>query len=172
MIVTIGGPIGSGKTTVAKAIARQFGLRHISAGLIFREMASEKGMSLEEFSKLAEEDDSFDRKVDQKQQELAKEGNAVVDGRLSGVFIDADIKLWLTAPFELRAQRVTKREKKDLKTVKSEMEKRGESEASRYRKLYNIDVGDLSRYDAVLNTALWSAEGVIKIIGTMIEVRS
>lgn len=171
MIVTIGGPIGSGKTTVAKAIAKRFGLRHISAGLIFREMASENGLSLEEFSKLAEKDDSFDKIVDQRQQEMAKDGNAVVDGRLSGAFIDSDIKIWLTAPFDLRAQRVAKREEKELDTAKADMKKREQSEASRYRKLYNIDIGDLSRYDAVLNTALWSADGVIKIIGTMVEVR-
>jgi cytidylate kinase len=171
MIVTIGGPIGSGKTTVAQAIAERFGFRHISAGIVFRGMAEEKGLSLEEFSRLAEKDSSFDKTVDEKQKELAKDGNAVVDGRLSGRFIDAEVKIWLTAPLNLRAERVSKRENKTFEQARVELEKREESEAIRYKRLYNINLYDVSGYDVVLNTALWSAEGVIKIIETLIEVK-
>ncbi|MFQ5800774.1 MAG: (d)CMP kinase [Candidatus Hydrothermarchaeales archaeon] len=172
MIITIGGPIGSGKTTVAKAVAERFGLRHISAGIIFREMAKERRLSLEEFSRVAEGDESFDKIVDEKQKELAKKGNAVVDGRLSGRFIEeADIKIWLTAPIELRAERVSKRENKTLKQATEELKKREKSEAARYKRLYGINLYDISGYDVVLNTTLWSAEGVIKIIETLIEVK-
>lgn len=171
MIITIGGPIGSGKTTVASSIAKRFGLRHLSAGVIFREMAKEKGLSLEEFSRLAEKDPSFDRLVDERQRSLAKKGNAVVDGRLSGRFIDGALKIWLTAPFDMRIDRVAKRENVTLKEARAATEKRERSEAARYKKQYNIDLYDLSHYDVVLNTALWSAEGVIEIIETLIEVK-
>ncbi|RMF89677.1 MAG: AAA family ATPase [Methanobacteriota archaeon] len=171
MIVTIGGPIGSGKTTVAKAIARRFNLRHISAGSVFREMARERGMSLEEFSGLAEKDPSFDKIVDERQRELASEGDAVVDGRLSGRFIDADVKIWLTAPLELRVGRVARREGKDPREAEREVKRREESEALRYKSLYGIDLYDTSGYDVVLNTALWDAEGVVKIIETLLEVK-
>jgi cytidylate kinase len=171
MIITIGGPIGSGKTTVASAIAKKFGLRHISAGIIFREMARQKGLSLEDFSRLAESDDSFDHLVDGRQKELASEGNAVVDGRLSGRLIDGDIKVWLTAPFDLRVDRVAKREGMEIEQARKDMDIREKSEATRYKKIYNIDLYDLSHYDVVLNTALWSAEGVIKIIETLIEAK-
>ncbi len=171
MILTVGGPIGSGKTTVASAVAKRFGLRHISAGVIFREMARQRGLSLEDFSKLAESDDSFDQMVDARQKELASGGSAIVDGRLSGRFIEDDIKIWLTAPFELRAQRIAKREGVDLSKAASDMQKREKSEATRYKKIYNIDIYDISHYDVVLNTALWSAEGVIEIIETLIEAR-
>jgi cytidylate kinase len=162
MKISIGGPIGVGKTTVASAIAKRFELRHISAGMIFREMAIQKGLSLEEFSKLAESDDSFDHLVDGRQTELASEGSAVVDGRLSGRLIDGDITIWLTAPFNLRAERVAKRESIDLAQARKDMEIREKSEATRYKKIYNIDLYDLSHYDVVLNTALWSAEGVMQ----------
>jgi len=171
MILTVGGPIGSGKTTVASAVAKRFNLRHISAGVIFREMARQKDLSLTDFSKLAETDNSFDELVDARQKELASEGNAIVDGRLSGRFIDGDIKIWLTAPFKLRAQRVAKREEVDITTARADMQKREKSEATRYKKIYSIDIYDLSHYDVVLNTALWSAEGVIEIIETLIEAR-
>lgn len=172
MIITIGGPIGSGKTTVASAIAGLYGFKHVSAGLIFRKMAKENGLTLEEFSELAEKDPFYDKRVDERQKALAKEGNAVVDGRLSGRFIEGDIKIWLTAPFGLRAQRVAQRDGKELKLATDEMQNREKSEATRYKKIYNINVYDLSIYDVVLNTALWGAEGVIKIIGTLIEVKT
>ncbi|MFV2041339.1 MAG: (d)CMP kinase, partial [Candidatus Hydrothermarchaeales archaeon] len=142
MILTVGGPIGSGKTTVASAVAKRFGLRHISAGVIFREMARQRGLSLEDFSKLAESDDSFDQSVDRRQKELAKEGSAIVDGRLSGRFIDGDIKIWLTAPFDLRAQRIAKREGVDISKAREDMKKREKSEATRYKKIYSIDIYD------------------------------
>lgn len=171
MIITIGGAIGSGKTTVASAIAKNFDFTHVSAGRIFREMAKEKGLNLEEFSKIAEDDDSFDLEVDERQKALVKKGNAVVDGRLSGRFIDGDIKIWLTAPFENRVERVANREGKDIGAAREEMKRREKSEVTRYKKLYNIDMFDLSEYDVVLNTGLWRAEGVIKIIQRLIEVK-
>ncbi|RLG57107.1 MAG: cytidylate kinase, partial [Candidatus Hydrothermarchaeota archaeon] len=65
LVITISGLIGSGKTTVAKALAEKLMLRHVQAGMVFREMAKERGMSLQEFSKLAEKDKSFDRLVDE-----------------------------------------------------------------------------------------------------------
>ncbi len=171
MIITIGGPIGSGKSTVAEAVAKRFGLVHVSAGAIFRQMAEERGLSLQEFSKIAEKDHSFDREIDDRQMKLVKKGNAVVDGRLSGRFIDGDLKIWLTAPADLRAQRVSKREDKTFKDAKEEMEKREKSEAARYKNIYDINLYDLSDYDVVLNTAHWDAAGVIKIIEKLIEVK-
>ncbi len=169
MIITIGGPIGSGKTTVARALASKFGLRHISAGQVFRQMARERGMSLEEFSKYAEKNLELDRAIDKKQMELAKSGNAVVDGRLSGLLIDADLKIWLKASLEVRAKRVAERESKDFNVALKETKIRERSENKRYKKIYNFDLSDLSVYDVVLNTELWSAEDVINIIYVMVS---
>lgn len=170
MIVTIGGDIGSGKSTVAKAVAEKFKLKHISAGETFREMAKERGMDLAEFSKFAEGNHELDREVDDRQTEMARmAGDAVVDGRLSGVLLkEAALKIWLKAPMEERAKRVAKREKKEYKQALRETEEREASELGRYRTIYGIDLRDLSPYDAVLNTQLWGPEEVINIIGQMI----
>ncbi len=169
MIITIGGAVGSGKTTVAKALAKRFGLRHISAGEVFREMAKEKGMTLQEFSKYAENNHEIDKELDRRQIELARQGNAVIDGRLTGWLIDADVKIWLTAPLEVRAKRVEKRENKSFQTALEETRDREESEAKRYKEIYNIEISDMSPYDIVLNTQLWNAESVIEIIEKMIS---
>lgn len=167
MIVTVSGLIGSGKTTVAEAIKRKFEFRHISAGMIFREMARERGVSLEEFTKLAEGNHDFDRKVDKKQREMV-EGNTVIDGRLSGWMVDADLKIWLKAPLETRARRVAEREKKSYEEALRETRQREKSELKRYREVYGIDLQDISSYDVVINTELWSAKDVIKIVENII----
>jgi len=169
MIITVGGLIGSGKTTVARALAKTFKLRHISAGEVFREMAVKRGLSLAEFSELAESDHSLDKEVDERQEELASSGNAVVDGRLSGWMLDADFKIWLKAPLEVRIKRIAKRENKDFKQALEETKHREESELKRYREIYGIDIHDLSPYDVVINTGLWDADEVISIIEKMIS---
>jgi len=169
LVITISGLIGSGKTTVAKALAEKLKLRHVQAGMVFREMAKERGMSLQEFSKLAEKDKSFDRLVDERQKELAKQGNVVIDGRLSGWLIDADLKIWLKASLDERAKRVAKRENKDYETALKETRERERSELKRYKEIYGIDLNDLSPYDFVINTELWSAEVIVETIKNLVE---
>ncbi len=169
MIITVGGLIGSGKTTVAKALAKTFKLKHISAGEVFRSMAEERGISLEELTKLAEKNHDLDREVDEKQKKLAT-GNAVVDGRLSGWLLGADLKIWLKAPLEVRVRRVVKREGKGFEQVVEETKRREESEIKRYREIYKIDISDMSPYDAVINTSLWDAEEVVSIAAKMVEL--
>ena len=43
MLLTISGPIGSGKSTVAAALAEELSYEHVSGGDIFRELAAERG---------------------------------------------------------------------------------------------------------------------------------
>jgi cytidylate kinase len=165
MIVTIGGPIGSGKTTVAQAVAEKFGFTHVSAGVVFRELAREKGITLEEFSKLAEENPEYDKELDARQIELAEKAeNAVIDGRLSGLIMDADLKVWLRASLETRAKRVCEREDKELSEALDDVKNRGDSELKRYKEIYDIDLRDLKPYDIVINTELFSAEEVTSIV--------
>lgn len=169
MIITISGPTGSGKTTVARGLAERFHMRHISAGEVFRRMAEERGLSLLEFSKLAEGDAALDREVDERQRAMAREGNAIVDGRLSGWLLEADLKIWLKAPLEVRAARVAKREGKAYDVALRETREREESELGRYKRIYKIDLRDLSPYHVVLETSLWSAEKIVEIVGVMVE---
>ncbi|MDI6654952.1 MAG: AAA family ATPase [Candidatus Hydrothermarchaeota archaeon] len=169
MIITVGGLIGSGKTTVVKALAKKFKLKHVSAGEVFRSMAEERGLSLEELTKLAEKNHDLDKEVDEKQKKLAA-SDAIVDGRLSGWLIDADLKIWLRAPLEVRAKRVARRENKSFEQALKETKRREESEAKRYREIYKIDIADMSPYNAIIDTSLWSAEEVISIIEKMVSL--
>ena len=46
MLITISGLPGSGKTTVARLVARDLGLEHVYAGNIFRHQAEAQGLTL------------------------------------------------------------------------------------------------------------------------------
>jgi len=166
MKITISGPPGSGTTTIAKIVSRKLNLKLISAGEIFRQLASQRGMTLEEFGRYAEEHPEIDTLIDRTQKELAeKEANAVVEGRLSGWMVkNADLKVWIFADAEVRYRRIAQRERKDVSIIRQETKLREETEKRRYKKFYGIDIDDWSIYDLIVNSARFSAEEIAELI--------
>jgi cytidylate kinase len=163
MLITVSGPAGSGKTTLAASLAEQLGYEHVSGGDIFRDIAAERDMTPLELNHLAEEDDQIDRDLDRRLRSIARERDDVVlESRLAGWMAGefADFRLWLDAPLDVRAARVADREEKSVDQARTETQKRAESEALRYEEYYGIDITDLSIYDLVVNTARWGPDGV------------
>lgn len=171
MIITLSGLPGSGKTSVAKELVSKYGFVIISAGEQFRKLAAERGMSLEEFGRLAEADATIDLAIDQRQKALAiKEKMAIVEGRLAGrTMIEAEIKIWLKTSLEVRAKRISKRENIPYDQALEETRVREASESARYKKYYNIDQNDLLCYDLVIDTSKWDVAGVTDIISKAID---
>lgn len=171
MKITISGPPGSGKTTVAKILSERLKIKLISAGEVFRRLAFEKGMSLEEFSKHAELNPEIDILVDKVQREMAeKEKDAIIEGRLSGWMIkNAELKVYIFADAEVRYSRIAKREGKDLSVVRKETLLREEVEIRRYQKFYGIDIEDWRIYDLIINSNRMSPEKIAEIIITALK---
>lgn len=164
MRVTIGGPPGSGKTTVAKIVSTELRYTHIYTGDIFRNLAKERGMPLGDFSRLAEKDNSIDIEVDRRQKELGIKNNIILEGRMARFMIVPDLSVWITAPFEERVRRISQRENLAYDVAFKDTEKREKSEIKRYQKTYNVDISNLASYDLVINSLRLSAEGVSRII--------
>lgn len=137
----------------------------VSIGDIFRKMAQYRCMSLEEFGLLAKRDENIDRKLDEEQKRIAKEKDDIIlEGRLSGFLVDADIKVWLKAPVEVRAERIAQREGKTGSAAMAETSEREQCERERYLNYYNIDINDLSVYDLVIDSSKWSPEEINEIV--------
>ncbi|MEE3477591.1 MAG: AAA family ATPase, partial [Methanomethylophilus sp.] len=66
MRITISGPPGSGKTTVCGKLSEALGLKAVVFGQVFRQLAAEKGLTLVELGKLAEQDPQIDADIDAK----------------------------------------------------------------------------------------------------------
>jgi len=172
MLITVSGPAGSGKSTFAANLAVALDFEHVSGGDIFRSLADERGMSLVEFNRLAEEDDQVDRDLDRRLRTIAAERDDVVlESRLAGWMAGdyADLKFWLDAPRSVRVDRVAEREDKSVESARTETAERAESEARRYREYYGIEIDDRSIYDVVINTGRWGPENVAEIALTAVE---
>ena len=172
MLLTVSGPPGSGKSTAASALADALDYEHVSGGDIFRDLAEERDMSLVEFNALAEEDEEIDRDLDQRLREIAStRDDLVLESRLSGWMAadHADLRIWLDAPIEVRAERIAKREDKPVDQAMEETVTRAESEGLRYREYYDIDIDNLSIYDAVLNTARWGPAETTELLIALAE---
>ena len=132
MIITIGGLAGTGTTTVTELLSEKLDIPSISSGSIFRQMAKERGMSVLEFSEFAENNKDIDIEIDNRQCEIAKSSeNLIIEGRLSAYFVEADLKVWLITPFDVRSARIADREDKSIDLAMDEIKIRENSEALR-----------------------------------------
>jgi len=164
LVVAIGGPIGVWKSTVARALAARLRLPVVSAGGVFREVARRRGVSVVELNRLAENDSQIDRDLDRLQGELARGGPCVVESRLSGWMVDADLRVWLEAPIEIRAARVAAREGQPVETARGDLLVREHSEWSRYKSLYGIDMADRAPFHLVIDTSRWDVDVIVDVL--------
>lgn len=164
MIITISGAPGTGTTTLARGLASELGLRWVNSGELFRKIASEKNISVREMNRLAEKGPEIDYLIDDAQKALAKDGSGIFEGRLSGHLLPADLKVLLKTDLRIRSERIAKREAKLIEDAIQETRAREESEARRYKKYYNIDIGDFSVYDVVVDTGRFDERGTFAIV--------
>ncbi len=168
MLITISGTPGSGKSTVARLLQARLALPYIYAGDIFRREAERRGLSLPDLNFLAETDHAIDRQLDQAMLEYARQGNAILEGRLAGFFARQEkipaLKVYLTATDAVRAQRVAEREGRDWRQWLEDNRVRHSSDAKRYKEIYGFDLDDTSIYDLVLETDSQTPEALAESI--------
>ncbi len=177
MILVIGGPPGSGKTTVAERWSKVRGYALVSAGMRFRAMAKERGLSLEDLGRLAEADPEIDRSLDRAVYEEIESNasngrNVVVDGRIQAYLLAQRhvecLKVLIDAPLDVRAERIAGREKKSVEASKREITARERSERARYKSIYGIDLKDTRLFDVVIDSARKTPDEIVALIASRV----
>ena len=161
--VAISGKSGCGNTTVSTLLSEKLGVKLIN--YTFRQLASERGLSLAQVIEKAKTSDEYDIYVDTHQVELAKKESCVLGSRLAVWMLkEADLKVYLYASDETRASRILNREGGDLNEIKAFTAMRDSEDSRRYLKLYNIDNNDYKFVDLIIDTAEKNPDEIVSII--------
>ena len=158
--ITIAGDLGSGKSTVANHLINNINYRIESAGLIFRRLAEQHGMTAKEFNQFIESNPKYDNMVDDTIKEMGeKEENIIFDSRLAWYFVPKSFKIYMYVDVDTATERIfndkgrVSESYSDMQTAKKEIIERRESEVLRYKTFYNIDINNYSNYDFIIDTS-------------------
>lgn len=164
MNITITGNLGSGKSSVAK-ILKEKGFEIVSTGNIFRQLAMEKGLSVEEFNKQVNEaaskgDRSVDKMIDDMTTKIGEERDMVVfDSRLAWNFAPNSFKVFVITDIDEASRRVfndsvraNSESYESQEACKKALVHRQEMESVRFKEIYEIDYYDMSNYNFVIES--------------------
>lgn len=175
MIILLSGGAGTGKSTVAKAVAKKFKLKHISSGDLMRQIAVKKGFDSEgpgflKFHEYIKKHPEIDHEVDDLMIKEINKDNCVSDSRLMPyLYKGKAYKILLKVPDQVAAQRNALREKLTINEAIKQLKARNEKNAKRYKKVYGIDINDTSVYDLVLDTSHFPIKEMNNIVISTIK---
>lgn len=159
--IVLSGPIASGTTTAAKALAQKLNLVYHSAGDFFRQYALEHNIPLYDTAQIPDE---LDRKIDRQLTDLADRGGVAVDGDYAGYFtreMPHVLKVLLTCEEKVRIKRALERVSTHKETAE-DIKKRQEGLDQKFRKLYaDENFLDPKFFDLVIDTTNTKSEEVV-----------
>lgn len=166
-IITLTGLPGSGKSSTADALAKLLGYKRFSSGDFARRVATNHGISIEEWNKKAEETPELDFEVDQAVRDAGNESDLVIDSRTAFHWIPQAFKVFLTLEPRIAAERTfrqiqagerTSQKAATVEELQDKTHERIASEQARYKQLYDLDYMDEIQYDFVIDTGDKSIE--------------
>lgn len=160
--IVISGPIASGTTTAAKAVAEKLGIKYLSAGEVFRKYALDNNIPLPNKELIPDE---FEYEVDNRMKSLARKGGVALDGHYAGYLLrdnSAILRILLTCDREMRIQRALKR---DQKETRKDVIEREEGLDLKFRRIYvNENYLNPKFFDLEIDTTNSSIEETAKQI--------
>lgn len=173
LCIAISGLSGCGNTSVSSALAKMLGIPCINYTL--RNLAQDEGIAFAEMRMLAEQDDTWDLLLDEKQIAFSKHQSCVVGSRLAIWKIPyPSLKVYLEVDERIRATRIQKREQGDIALIQKKTNDRDMDDYKRYKRLYTIDVKQYkTQADIIINAnTLGIAEVVDYIMKALIQNNS
>ncbi len=172
---------GTGKSTLSKKIAQKYHLNYYSGGDALKTLAREEGYNVTnegwwespeglQFLKERVNDSKFDKAVDDKLLEYAKQGNVLLDSWTMPWLLKGGFKIWLLASLEKRAARVAERDKMTIEQAFKVLEEKEAHTRAIYKELYGFVLGeDFTPFDLVLDTDNLNAEQVFETLCKVID---
>lgn len=181
MIITISGIPGAGSTTAARGIAEKLGYDILTVGEIYKKYAEKQGISRAEIHKLweihaknPEEEEEFHKALDEEVKNVCRQKKDIVlNGKLAAFQIpNADFKILLIAPLEVRARRSAARDKIPAMDAKKSIEEREMYERMEWKRIYGFDYArEIEAYDMILNTGNFDSEQTIEMIHHALKLK-
>lgn len=183
MVITINGTPGSGKSTVAKKLAKKLNWPRFYGGGIRRLKAKSLGLTLTEYNRLGEKDSRTDYDVDNYLKRIAKTyNNCLIESRTAWHLIPDSIKIYIDVDEKIGAIRVfnelkkhnKRNEDKELNSLPAVLKshrQRKLSDYKRYKKYYGFNLYCKKNYDFTLNTTNLNKKQVFAEIYKYIKSR-
>jgi cytidylate kinase len=181
IVICICGMAGSGKSTLAKKLAEKYGLKYYSGGDALKALAMEEGYKTSEsgwweseegkrFLEKRGKNPKFDKAVDKKLLELAKQGNVILDSWTMPWLLKEGFKVWLEASPEKRAERIAIRDGISVKEAFNALKNKEGQTKNIYKKLYGFSLGeDFSPFHLILDTNHLEADEVFQVLCMVID---
>ena len=181
IVVCISGMAGTGKSTLAKKLAKKYKLKYYSGGDALKALAAEEGYNSSSrgwwespeglsFLEKREKNLKFDKAVDDKLLEYAQRGNVLLDSWTMPWLLKTGFKIWLLASIEKRAERVAKRDKITVKDALQILKEKEARTKAIYKKLYGFNLGeDFAPFHLVLDTDNLNAKEVFQVLCMVID---
>lgn len=163
--IIISGMPAAGKTTVAKILAKNLGVKTMGGGEVLKELAKELGYKPDnkedwwdtnegiEFSERRDKDPHFDKKVDDFMLRLIEEGDIILTSYTMPWLSKHGFKVWLSASEDVRAKRMSKRDDIAKEESMHIEEVRNKENFELYKRLYGIHFGnDLTPFHMIVDT--------------------
>ena len=179
--IVVSGSAAVGKTTLAHALAKEFGLKLYNGGDILKEIARQQGYLISGddwwdssdaigFMKERRKNQAFDRQVDDKLISIAKKGNVIITSHTLPWLTSAPIAFWLSASQKRRSERMSKRDKISIKEALEIVKMRDSENKKIYKKIYGSQFGEsLEVFDFMINTELITLDSLVVLCKEIIK---
>jgi cytidylate kinase len=173
VVIVISGMPGCGSTTTGALLAEKLGLKFFSAGSYTKQIARDEekidGKETERiihfWNTIRGKSSKHHMSVEELQKQLVKEGDIIIESKLGIHFLEADSKVWLKAPEEVRALRYVKRDGISLADAVSFLRKKESAERDNWKRIYDFDYFSQEKEaDIVIDTSDKTPEEIVEII--------